>query len=60
VAAAKVVKDTYMSEKGAMDLDVDDFEKYLKERVSYWADRAPTADECVSWVEAEVAPYAPE
>jgi TRAP-type C4-dicarboxylate transport system substrate-binding protein len=60
VAAAKVVKDTYMSEKGAMGLDVDDFEEYLTKRVSYWSDKAPTADECVSWVKAEVEPFAPK
>jgi len=60
VNAAKVVKDAYMTEKGDAGLDVDDFEKYINERVDYWADRAPSADECVTWVEAEVAPFAPE
>ena len=60
VAAAKVVKDTYMSEKGDAGLPVSDYEDYLLDRVSYWADRAPTADECVTWVEAEVAPFAPQ
>jgi len=59
VAAAKAVNDTYMSEKAAMGLPVADYEKYLKDRVDYWAGRAPTADECVTWVEAEVEPYAP-
>ena len=59
VAAVKVVKDTYMSEKGAAGLDVDDFEEYLLKRVDYWAGKAPTADECVAWVEAEVEPFAP-
>jgi TRAP-type C4-dicarboxylate transport system substrate-binding protein len=56
VSAAQVVKDTYMSEKGAAGLPVSDYEKYLNERVDYWAGKAPTADECVSWVEAEVVP----
>jgi TRAP-type C4-dicarboxylate transport system substrate-binding protein len=60
VAAAKVVKDTYMSEKGDAGLPVSDYEDYLLDRVSYWAERAPTADECVSWVDAEVAPFAPQ
>ncbi len=59
VAAAKVVKDTYISEKGAAGLPVSDYEDYLLDRVSYWAGKAPTAEECVSWVEAEVAPFAP-
>lgn len=56
VAAAGTVKDTYMSEKGDMGLLVSDYEEYLVERVNYWADRAPTADECVSWVESELNP----
>jgi hypothetical protein len=43
-----------------MGLDVADFEDYLNKRVSYWADKAPTADECVSWVEAEVEPFVPK
>jgi len=59
VDAAKVVKDTYMSEKGATGLPVSDFEAYLTNQVSYWAERAPTAEECVAWVEAEVEPFAP-
>jgi TRAP-type C4-dicarboxylate transport system substrate-binding protein len=59
VAAAKVVMDTYISEKGAAGLPVDDYEEYLKKRVDYWSGKAPTADECVSWVEAEVEPFAP-
>ena len=60
VAAAKVVMDTYMTEKGAAGLPVDDYEEYLKKRVDYWGGKAPTADECVSWVQAEVEPYAPK
>ncbi|HEY98610.1 MAG TPA: TRAP transporter substrate-binding protein [Dehalococcoidia bacterium] len=60
VAAAASVKNTYMSEKGAMGLDVEDMEEYLNDRVDYWSDRAPTAEECVEWVEAEVLPDAPQ
>jgi TRAP-type C4-dicarboxylate transport system substrate-binding protein len=56
VAAAEVVKDNYMAEKGDMGLPVSDYEEYLIERVEHWSDRAPTAEECVSWVETELAP----
>jgi len=59
VEAAKVVKDVYMEEKGATGLPVDDYEAYLIERASYWAGKAPSAEECVAWVEAEVEPFAP-
>ncbi len=60
VAAAKVVMDTYMSEKSAAGLPVDDYEEYLLDKVGDWADKAPSADECVSWVQAEVEPYSPK
>jgi TRAP-type C4-dicarboxylate transport system substrate-binding protein len=56
VTAAEVVKDNYMAEKGDMGLPVSDYEEYLIERVEHWSDRAPTAEECVSWVETELAP----
>lgn len=56
VDAAAIVKSTYMTEKGAAGLPVSDFEDYLLERVEYWSGRAPTAEECVSWVEAELTP----
>jgi TRAP-type C4-dicarboxylate transport system substrate-binding protein len=60
VEAAKVVKDTYMEEKGAMGLPVDDYEDYLMERVAYWSDKSPTAEDSVAWVEAELEPLVPE
>jgi len=59
VEATKVVKDTYMTEKAAMGLPVADYEEYLNERADYWAGKAPPAEECVAWVEAEVEPFAP-
>lgn len=59
VDAAAVVKDTYMTEKGADGLPVDDYEDYLNERVAYWTDRAPSLDECVTWVETEIKPLVP-
>lgn len=59
VDAASVVKDTYMTEKGALGLPVDDYEAYLIERVSYWTALAPSLDECVTWVETEIKPLVP-
>jgi TRAP-type C4-dicarboxylate transport system substrate-binding protein len=60
VDAAAVVKDTYMAEKGAMGLSVEDYESYLNERVAYWSGQAPSEADCVAWVEAELKPLAPE
>jgi len=60
VEAAKVVKDEYMKEKAAMGLPVADYEEYLLERVSYWSDRAPSAEESAAWVDAELVPLAPK
>ena len=60
VDAAQVVKDEYMEEKGAMGLSVEDYEDYLNERVKYWSDRSPSAEDSVAWVEAELEPLLPE
>ncbi len=60
VEAAKVVKDKYMEEKAAMGLPVEEYETFLNERVAYWSERAPSADECVKWVKANVEPLAPK
>jgi len=59
VAAAQVVKDTYMEEKGDIGLPVDEYEAYLNERVAYWTEQAPTDEESVAWVEAELEPLVP-
>jgi len=60
VDAAAVVKDTYMTEKAALGLSVDDYEDYINGRVSYWSTRAPSEEDCVAWVEAELEPLVPE
>jgi hypothetical protein len=31
-------------------LPADDYEKYLNERIAYWAEQAPSESECVQWV----------
>jgi len=59
VDAAEVVKDTYMTEKTALGLPVADYEEYLLKQAGYWAGKAPPAEESVTWVEAEVEPFAP-
>lgn len=58
VEAAKVVKDTYMLEKGAAGLPVFDYESYISERVAYWTPKSPTLAESYDWVEANVTPLA--
>lgn len=59
VAAAAVVKDTYMEEKAALGLSVDDYEDFLNEQVAYWSDLSPSEAECVAWAEANVLPLVP-
>ena len=59
VEAAKVVIDDYLAELTAMGLPAADYEEYINERVAYWSDQAPTAEECTAWVEAELAPLVP-
>ena len=59
VNAAGAVETAYIAEKSAMGLPVADYKAYLTKQVSYWAGKAPSADECVAWVEAEVVPFAP-
>jgi len=59
VDAAAVVKDTYMTDKTALGLPVDDYEDYINERVAYWSALAPSLEACVTWVETELAPLVP-
>ena len=50
----------YIEEKTALGLPAADFEAYLQQRVAYWSAKAPSADESVAWVKAELEPLAPE
>ncbi len=59
VEAATVVIDEYLEELTAMGLPAADYEEYLLERVAYWSDQAPTAEESVAWVETELEPLVP-
>jgi len=59
IDAAAVVKDTYMTEKAALGLSVDDFEEYLNERADHWSDQAPSDDDYMEWFEDELEPLLP-
>jgi TRAP-type C4-dicarboxylate transport system substrate-binding protein len=59
VAAVKPALDAYIAERSAKGLPVADYEKYLKERVSYWADKAPSEEECLKWANENIVPFAP-
>jgi len=49
----------YIEEKTELGLPAAEYQEYLLERVSYWSDRAPTLEESVAWVEAELEPLVP-
>jgi len=59
VAVARPVIDGYLEELTAMGLPAADYQEYLLERVSYWSGRAPTGEESVAWVKAELEPLVP-
>ncbi|HSW58881.1 MAG TPA: TRAP transporter substrate-binding protein [Dehalococcoidales bacterium] len=54
VAAVKPLVDGYIAELKGKNLPADEWEKYINERVKYWTARAPTAEECSTWVAANV------
>ena len=49
----------YINDKTAMGLPAEEYQQYLNERVSYWSPKAPSAEECVAWVENNVQQPAP-
>jgi len=49
----------YVTDKTAMGLPAAEYEDYLRARVSYWSERAPTAAECVTWVDDNLEPLVP-
>ncbi len=59
VAAVQPALQAYMAERSAKGLPVEDYEEYLKERVAYWSDRAPSEEECLEWAEENIVPFAP-
>ena len=54
-AIKPLIHDEYMKEKAAMGFPVGDYEDYLIKRVRYWAEKSPTEESCVEWVEKELA-----
>lgn len=54
VEATRPLIDEYISEKTAMGLPAADYEAYLVERTSYWAEKTPTEESCINWVEQEL------
>jgi TRAP-type C4-dicarboxylate transport system substrate-binding protein len=50
----------YIEDKTAAGLPAAEYEDYLLERVQYWSSRAPTAQQCVDYVESELADLMPE
>jgi TRAP-type C4-dicarboxylate transport system substrate-binding protein len=59
VAAVQPALQAYMSERAAKGLPVDEYEKYLKERVAYWAGKAPSEKECLDWANQNIVPSVP-
>lgn len=59
VAAVQPALQAYMEERSAKGLPVDEYEEYLKDRVAYWADRAPSEEECLEWAEENIVPLVP-
>jgi TRAP-type C4-dicarboxylate transport system substrate-binding protein len=56
IAATKPLVDSYISDKTAKGLPVADYEKYLLEQVKNWSGKAPSAKDCVDWVEKNLQP----
>jgi TRAP-type C4-dicarboxylate transport system substrate-binding protein len=54
VAATEPLIDEYIREKTAPGFPAADYEAYLLERTEYWAERTPTEESCVDWVEKEL------
>ena len=54
VEATKPLMDEYIDEKTAMGLAAAAYDEYLIQRVGYWAEKSPTEESCVEWVESEL------
>jgi TRAP-type C4-dicarboxylate transport system substrate-binding protein len=59
VNAAKPALTAYLAERRDKGLPVDEYEAYITERVPYWADKSPSDQECIDWVDKNVVPYTP-
>jgi len=54
VQATKPLIDDYIQERTAIGLPAAEYEDYLLERTKYWAEKTPTDESCVDWVEREL------
>jgi len=54
IEATQPLLEEYISEKTAMGLPATDYEAYLIEQTEYWAEKTPTEEFCVDWVEQEL------
>jgi TRAP-type C4-dicarboxylate transport system substrate-binding protein len=54
VEATKPLIDEYIEEKTTMGLPAADYQEYLLKQTRYWAERTPTEESCVDWVEKEL------
>jgi TRAP-type C4-dicarboxylate transport system substrate-binding protein len=52
--ASAPVMETYISEKQAMGLPMQEFVKYFKERIAYYIPRQPSEEQAVKWVETNM------
>ena len=54
IEATQPLIEGYLSEKTAIGLPATDYEAYLMEQTEYWAEKTPTEEFCVDWVEQEL------
>jgi TRAP-type C4-dicarboxylate transport system substrate-binding protein len=56
VAAAKPLVDGYIKDQTGKGLPMADYSKYLLEKIKDWSGKAPSAKDCVDWVEKNLQP----
>ena len=54
VAAVQPLVNKTLAGIKAKSLPADDFQKYLEDRIKYWAAKAPSDADCATWVAANV------
>ncbi len=54
VDAVQPLINSYLEELKGKGLPADEYEKFINERAQYWAEKAPSAEECSSWVKDNV------
>lgn len=52
--------ESYVEEKTAAGLSAAEYQEYLLERVEYWSNKAPSAQQCVDFVERELKDLMPQ